>query len=442
MSAAVRMPLIVALGLAPAGCEPLAELRAPASPHEAYALALEQSGLAYTALGQDWLRAADEALAHPVPATLPLQEEGYFAPERAAAIAYRVSIARGQRIAVHATLRPDASGRLFIDVFAPGDSVAPPRHLASADSLDPSLEFEPRRAGSFIIRVQPELLRGGRYTVLARAAPTLAFPVSGAGRRQVQSLFGAARDAGARRHHGIDIFAPRGTPVLAAAAGRIARVQETAIGGRVVWLRDEGRGQSLYYAHLDTQHVAAGARVQPGDTLGTVGNTGNARGTAPHLHFGIYSRGEGPIDPLPFVHVADTLPRPPTIETDRLGALLRARVAVSVRAAPARDARELAPVPAGSIVRAIGGIGAWYRLALPDGRFGFLPADLLAPADQPLWRRPVPEGLELRDAPRPNAALIARLQPGRDLEVLGTWGRFAYVVVDTLRGWVPAASGS
>lgn len=61
----------------------------------------------------------------------------------------------------------------------------------------------------------------------------------------------------------------------------------TPRGGKVVWMRDEARGMSLYYAHLDSQHVAAGAYVRPGDTLGFVGKTGNARTTPPHLHFGI-----------------------------------------------------------------------------------------------------------------------------------------------------------
>jgi murein DD-endopeptidase MepM/ murein hydrolase activator NlpD/SH3-like domain-containing protein len=436
--------LLATLALGAAACDPIGELRehlaAPASPHEAYALGLERSGLAYTALGQDWLRVAAQALAHPVPAAIPLQEEGYFAPEKPAAVAYRVTLLRGQRVAVHAQLRPDATGRLFIDIFAPGDSADAPRHLASADSLAASLEFEPRRGGEFIVRIQPELLRGGRYTLLVRAAPTLAFPVSGAGRRNVQSLFGAPRDAGAREHQGVDIFAPRGTPVLAAAAGRIARVQETALGGRVVWLRDERRGYSLYYAHLDSQYVASGTHVRPGDTLGTVGNTGNARNTPPHLHFGVYARGTGPLDPLPFLHVADTVPDAPAVPLARLGQLVRAAAPAAVRTAPSASAQPVIEVPPGAVMRAFGGIAAWYRVELPDGRSGYLPAAAAEAARDALWQRTAPRGLELRDAPRPNAALMARLSAGEALAVLGTWGRFALVEVAGLRGWVPAAS--
>ena len=96
-----------------------------------------------------------------------------------------------------------------------------------------------------------------------------------------------------------DLFAPRGTPVLAASAGRVRGVRETSRGGKVVWIRDPVREASLYYAHLDSQHVNDGQMVKRGDTVGFVGNTGNARGTPPHLHFGLYRR--GPVDPYPFL---------------------------------------------------------------------------------------------------------------------------------------------
>lgn len=132
----------------------------------------------------------------------------------------------------------------------------------------------------------------------------LAFPVAGRGSAAVQSFFRDPRDAGAREHHGVDIFAPRDTPVLAAAAGVVSSVATTRLGGNVVWVWDAGGRQSHYYAHLSRQAVRAGARVQAGDITGCVGNTGNARSAPPHLHFGIYARGDGPIDPLPFVQGA------------------------------------------------------------------------------------------------------------------------------------------
>ena len=153
-----------------------------------------------------------------------------------------------------------------------------------------------------MVRLQPELLRGGRYALTQHALASLRFPVLGKDSRAVSSGFGAARDGGQREHHGIDILAPRGTPVLSAADGVVTSVAVTDIGGKVVWVSDPARDLSLYYAHLDSQGVSTGTRVRAGDVLGTVGNTGNARTTVPHLHFGIYHRREGPIDPIPYVH--------------------------------------------------------------------------------------------------------------------------------------------
>ena len=153
---------------------------------------------------------------------------------------------------------------------------------------------------TLVLRVQPELLGAGSVRVEVETVPSLAFPVAGAGAADIGSVWADPRDGGARRHEGVDIFAERGTPAVAAAAGRVTRVEETPRGGRVVWLSPDERPLSLYYAHLDTQLVAAGARVEAGDTLGLVGTTGNAAGTPPHLHFGIYGRG-GAINPEPFV---------------------------------------------------------------------------------------------------------------------------------------------
>ena len=84
----------------------------------------------------------------------------------------------------------------------------------------------------------------------------------------MSSGFGAARDGGRREHHGIDILAPRGTPVLSAGDGVVSSVAVTDIGGKVVWVWDSARDLSLYYAHLDSQGVSTGTRVRAGDALG------------------------------------------------------------------------------------------------------------------------------------------------------------------------------
>ena len=127
----------------------------------------------------------------------------------------------------------------------------------------------------------------------------LAFPVASK-KANVGSFWGASREGGKRRHDGIDIFARKGTPVVAIADGVIGMVRTTPKGGKTVWLQKEGRAWSVYYAHLDKQLVTPGQFVKKGDVIGTVGNTGNARTTPSHLHFGIYTR-RGAVDPLPYV---------------------------------------------------------------------------------------------------------------------------------------------
>src|SRR6185503_7944629 len=225
--------------------------------------------------------------------------------------------------------------------------------------------FEIPTTGSYVLRAQPELLRGGRYTFLVEIGPSLAFPLPGRDGRAIQSLYGADRDGGARRHQGIDIFAPRGTPVTAAVSGVITNTGITTLGGKVVWLYDARRGQAIYYAHLDTQIVRPGVEVAVGDTLGLVGNTGNARSTPPHLHFGIYRRGEGALDPLPFIDPRHrTAPRV-IADTSALGTVTRiAARAARLRAAPDEAAAVVAMLPRDAAVRVDAAIGAWLRVRL------------------------------------------------------------------------------
>ncbi|MEM6327048.1 MAG: M23 family metallopeptidase [Bacteroidota bacterium] len=127
---------------------------------------------------------------------------------------------------------------------------------------------------------------------------TLPVPVVGVAPRDLADTWGAARSGG-RRHEGIDIFAPRGTPVVSATEGVVSRVGGNVLGGTVVGVVGPGR-EWHYYAHLDAHapDLAEGQRVAPGDTLGFVGATGNAVGTPPHLHYGIYRVG-GAVNPYP-----------------------------------------------------------------------------------------------------------------------------------------------
>ena len=128
---------------------------------------------------------------------------------------------------------------------------------------------------------------------------TLAFPVSGK-KSNIGSYWGESRGGGVRKHEGIDIFARKGTPVVAICDGVIASVGNEKIGGKTVWLQSDEHPWTAYYAHLDVQKVRTGQVVRKGQVIGTVGKTGNARHTPAHLHFGIYNR-RGPVNPLPYV---------------------------------------------------------------------------------------------------------------------------------------------
>ena len=408
------------------GEERLRELvRDPESPHERYADDLRDAGFADFALGRAWLAIADSVLARPLDVELPHREAGYFAPDEADAVAFRWQAVRGRRIVVE--LDTAAHGaRLFVDLFVlSGDTARRVERVASLDDDDTTrrIEYEPRRDETLLLRLQPELLGAVRWTLTVRSDPTLAFPVADRDLRAARSRFGASRDAGARRHEGIDIFAPRGTPAIAAAPGTVSGRTTNTLGGKVVWLRAD-HGPGLYYAHLDSQLVGPGDRVAPGDTVGLVGNTGNARSTPPHLHFGVYWRGEGALDPVPFLA---TLPDPPAVRADgeALGARVRlARAATLERGTLAGGdldggSRRLA---AGTVMRVSGASRDAYRVRLPDGARGYLPAAATTPASSPLREARVSAGRVVVSQPVGRALVVDSLTAAASLPVLGTLG--------------------
>lgn len=137
------------------------------------------------------------------------------------------------------------------------------------------------------------------YLSFQESPRSLPIPVKEVKSSQLADTWNAARSDN-RLHQGIDIFARRGTPVLSTTEGIILNVGSNNLGGKVVWVLGPG-GQRHYYAHLDRYaEIAAGDRVVPGSEIGYVGNTGNARGTSPHLHYGIYT-GSGAINPYPLL---------------------------------------------------------------------------------------------------------------------------------------------
>ncbi len=266
--------------------------------------------------------------------------------------------------------------------------------------------------------------------------PSLRFPVHGRDTTAIGSWFGDGRDGGRRRHEGLDIFAPRGTPVIAAAGGVVRSTRSNRLGGNVVWLRDEF-DRTHYYAHLDSQAIVRrGQRVAVGDTLGFVGNSGNARSTPPHLHFGIYSGGS--FDPYPALL---PLPSAPPPFTGDPGLILRSvrvtRAGARVRALPTTRSEVQVELPLHTILQVKAGTGAWYRVVAPDGTVGFVAASLTEPAERPIRREVVASGARLLTEPAPTALAVDSIAAGADLPVLGTFGEFAFVQGPSGRtGWL------
>jgi Peptidase family M23 len=156
--------------------------------------------------------------------------------------------------------------------------------------------------------------------------PRYVFPVAGAA--SFGDSYGAAR-SDVSWHHGDDIFAPLGTPVVAVADGTLNRVGWERLGGWRLWVRDR-LANEFYYAHLSgyTRTALRGKRVKAGQVLGYVGDTGDAFGTPFHLHFEIHPRSllslryDGAVDPTTYLehwqrlgHVRGSRPLHPALPT-------------------------------------------------------------------------------------------------------------------------------
>ena len=129
----------------------------------------------------------------------------------------------------------------------------------------------------------------------------LTMPVEKIKPRQIQDTWGTVRSGG-RKHEGIDIFAKRGTPVLSTTQGIVVRVGIDDLGGKVVWIVGPNLSRH-YYAHLNdyVDQIQECDWVEVGEVIGYVGNTGNAKSTPPHLHYGIYLNGQGAVNPYPYL---------------------------------------------------------------------------------------------------------------------------------------------
>jgi murein DD-endopeptidase MepM/ murein hydrolase activator NlpD len=156
-------------------------------------------------------------------------------------------------------------------------------------------------------------------------------PVEDVAKRKIADTWHAPRSGG-RMHEGQDIFAPKGTKILSATNGYVYKIGENNLGGQTVSVISSG-GRIYYYAHLDeyAPGLKVGDSVTTRTLLGFVGTTGNAQGTPPHLHFGVYTFGFGDaINPLPLITdrtaPAPTMTRTRPTENRTSGRLVSRRI--------------------------------------------------------------------------------------------------------------------
>ena len=138
----------------------------------------------------------------------------------------------------------------------------------------------------------------------------LLVPVAGVDPADLTDTYSQARAGGIRSHDAIDIMAPAGTPVVAAAPGTVEKLFYSERGGITAYVRSTDRRRIFYYAHLDryAPGLVEGTELDAGDPIGLVGATGNAASDAPHLHFAVMEMAEGegwwegePINPYPLL---------------------------------------------------------------------------------------------------------------------------------------------
>jgi murein DD-endopeptidase MepM/ murein hydrolase activator NlpD len=254
--------------------------------------------------------------------------------------------AAAQAAAGEAPAKPPAGPKRAGPPPASAGSPRPPEPAASAPGLPPRVA--PLRAPP---DVEPKLTADGYV-----------FPVYGA--VSFTDTFQAPR-AGVIWHHGEDIFAPLGAPVLAVAKGTVYSVGWNDLGGNRLWLRD-GEGNQFYYAHLSafTPLAVNNAHVDAGDVLGFVGNTGDALGTPYHLHFEIH-----PVELLGYGYDGVVAPYEYLLAWKRLEDL---RFGIAAGWAPAASPESRAPQP-GAILLESSDISSANGLEPASLRRAFLP---------------------------------------------------------------------
>ncbi|WP_112379440.1 M23 family metallopeptidase [Flagellimonas maritima] len=370
--------IIIILIIAVVSCKKLTEatdLITRPSAREVYARNFEGD----TVIFPKWERAFKKGLRDSLQIALPYLEKGLFRPANMTVHSYTVILKEGENFML--SVETDSiDEKVFLDVFdwTPAEPNQSKKIIENRPG-EKSISFYVKKSGVYKILVQPEISLYSNFKILAKRNPSYAFPVLGKGNRSIQSFWGAPKGGGTRSHKGIDIFAKRGTPIIAVVKGSVSSVGERGLGGKQVWLSDGLFGNSLYYAHLDSIAVRSGQRVQIGDTLGFVGNTGNAKTTSPHLHFGIYKRFGGAVDPLPFVKKQEPISDFDLVASIPLENGIISSGKANLRVSNSSKAKKVGELVRRDSVTVMGLTKDWTHVLTKEGQKAFLYRSLISP---------------------------------------------------------------
>lgn len=316
-----------------------------------------------------WNLAFQEAKDDSLQILMPYSESGVYSSEDNFVYSYDVQLKEGEKIFIKVDKQTD-SLEVFIDFFRKEkDSINVLKFIKSAAPNTTVLSVEIEQSDFYKIIIQPQLGIKFPFQLKIYAQPAYLFPVSGGNNKDVGSFWADPRDAGKRSHEGVDIFAKKGTPVVAVTNGLIADTGERGLGGKQVWLRDGIFGKSIYYAHLDSIATSRGKQVKAGDTLGFVGNTGNAITTPPHLHFGIYKGKSGAVNPYPFIKQTEIQ----TIETSiNFNQAVVSKNNVEVTKASISGFKPLGSVKKNDTILVLGKSEDFYHIESKSGLKGFV----------------------------------------------------------------------
>ena len=404
------------------------------SPYERYIESLKKAELINASMAQEWLTAGERALKDSVNVDTPFSETGFFQASMPQARSYGFSAKDGQVLTVKTSVRSKANAKVFLDLFIHEEEKW--ERVAYGDSSF-TLTYEFSNNEECVLRLQPELLANVWYAIDVSLTPVLINPVFGASNKAIGSFYGASRDNGRRSHEGVDIFAPKGTPVVAPTDGYISRVGVNSRGRKVVWMKDIKRGHSYYFAHLDSQMVKPGMRVNQGHVLGLVGNTGNARTTPPHLHFGIYQSGSR--DPLHYIKQIDKLMASVPLDTGFQQKAYKVQTReTSLYARPSSAGAVKMSLVRDTYVTVLGQSREWFRIALPDDTQGYLLKKNVLPLSAGRFQK-IDTAIALLSNIHPHGVPIEVLGRHTDVEVLACFRDFTFVRSEKGNaGWIDA----